>query len=83
MSHMEVSVRELRNRTAEVVAAVEAGQSVTLTNRGRPVADVIPHRVRRRWVPGAWLQEELRTRQADADLSRDLDELVGDTIEDL
>jgi prevent-host-death family protein len=39
---MDVSVRELRNHTARVVAAIEAGEPVVLTVHGRPVADVIP-----------------------------------------
>lgn len=43
---MDVSVRELRNHTARVIAAVEAGEPVTLTVHGRPMADIVP-RVRR------------------------------------
>jgi len=41
---MDVSVRELRNHTAEVIAAVESGESVVLTVQGRPVADIVPRR---------------------------------------
>jgi prevent-host-death family protein len=43
---MDVSVRDLRNSTASVVAAVQAGKQVTLTVHGNPVADIVPHRVR-------------------------------------
>jgi prevent-host-death family protein len=43
---MDVSVRELRNHTARVIAAVEAGELITLTVHGRPMADIVP-RVRR------------------------------------
>ena len=39
---MEISVWDLRNRTAQVVAAVQAGECVTLFNRGTPVADIVP-----------------------------------------
>jgi prevent-host-death family protein len=39
---MDVSVRELRNHTARVVAAVESGELVVLTVHGRPVADIVP-----------------------------------------
>ena len=46
MCYVEVSVRELRNRTARVIAAVDAGEPVTLTVHGRPVADIVPRRVR-------------------------------------
>jgi prevent-host-death family protein len=43
---MDVSVRELRNQTGRVIAAVESGERVVLTVHGRPVADIIPHHVR-------------------------------------
>lgn len=39
---MDVSVRELRNHTRRVVAALESGQAVVLTVHGRPVADIVP-----------------------------------------
>ncbi len=80
---MQVSVRELRNRTASVVAAVKAGESVTLTSNGEPVADIVPHGRRARWLPGGWLADQLSERQADAQLTGDLDNLVGQTIDDL
>jgi prevent-host-death family protein len=52
LSHMaEISVRELRNRTSDVVARVEAGEALTLTVRGRPVADIVPHTQRREAIP--------------------------------
>jgi prevent-host-death family protein len=43
---MDVSVRELRNHTARVVAAIESGKTVVLTVHGRPVADIVPRAVR-------------------------------------
>jgi prevent-host-death family protein len=43
---VEVSVRELRNETGRVIAAVEAGERVVLTKHGRPVADIVPHHER-------------------------------------
>jgi prevent-host-death family protein len=80
---MQVSVRELRNRTAAVVAAVQAGESVTLTSNGEPVADIVPHRRRARWLPGDWLVAQLGERQADAALGADLERLAGQTIDEL
>ena len=44
---MDVSVRELRNHTGRVIAAVEGGHPVVLTVHGRPVADIVPRRERR------------------------------------
>ncbi len=80
---MEVSVRDLRNHTAAVVAAVQAGESVTLTSNGEPLADIVPHLRRARWLPGEWLSAQLSERQADAELSTDLDRLAGQTIDEL
>ncbi len=48
-----VSVRDLRNDTSHVVAAVRAGERLTLTVRGEPVADIVAHGGRSRWLPGA------------------------------
>lgn len=36
--------RELRNNPGEVLARVERGEELTVTVRGRPVADLIPTR---------------------------------------
>jgi prevent-host-death family protein len=43
---MDVSVRELRNHTARVIAAVQSGERVVLTVHGRPVADIVPRETR-------------------------------------
>lgn len=43
---MDVSVRELRNHTARVIAAIESGEPVVLTVHGRPVADILPRQSR-------------------------------------
>jgi prevent-host-death family protein len=80
---MEISVRDLRNRTAQVVAAVQAGERVTLLNRGRPVADIVPHIQRTRWMPGIWLEGQLTERQADPALAAELDQQLGQTIDEL
>jgi prevent-host-death family protein len=80
---MDVGVRELRNQTSQVIDAVRAGERVTLTVRGEPVADIVPHRQRERWLSGPSLQRELRTRAADPGLSRELDELAGHTLDEL
>jgi prevent-host-death family protein len=80
---MDVGVRDLRNRTAEVVAAVESGESVTLTVRGQPVADIVPHRRRSRWLDGSWLRDELATKSADSELTGELNDLAGQTLDEL
>jgi prevent-host-death family protein len=37
----QVSVKQLRDRASEIVRAAESGQEVTITRRGRPVAQVV------------------------------------------
>jgi prevent-host-death family protein len=83
LSHMEIGVRDLRNRTGQVIDAVQAGERVTLTVRGQPVADIVPHGRRARWLSGEQLRDQLRDRAADPGLTRDLDELAGQTLDEL
>ena len=53
----KVSIHELRDRTHTVLAAVQAGECLTLTSDGKPVADIVPHGARRSpWVPAAELR---------------------------
>lgn len=59
VAHMDVSVRDLRNNTAQVIAAVEAGTPVTLTVHGRPVADIVPHAERQERRPTEVVYSEL------------------------
>jgi prevent-host-death family protein len=80
---MKVGVRDLRNRTGQVIDAVRGGERVTFTVRGEPIADIVPHRRRMRWLHGAQLQEQLRDRAADSALKRELDALAGQTLSEL
>lgn len=56
---VDVSVRELRNHTARVIAAIEGGEPVVLTVHGRPVADIVPRRVRSERRPTELLVADL------------------------
>jgi len=80
---MEIGVRDLRNRTAHVIDAVRAGERVTLTVHGEPVADIVPHRQRTRWLAGERLREQLQERAADPGLRGVLDELASQTLDEL
>lgn len=80
---MNVGVRDLRNDTARVLDAVRAGERVTLTVHGEPIADIVPHGGRTRWLSGAAVGDQLRHRAADPALRSDLDELAGETLADL
>jgi prevent-host-death family protein len=83
LSHMEIGVRELRNRTARVIDAVRAGERVVLTVNGEPTADIVPHGNRARWLNGAALQEQLSGRSADPALTAELDGIAGQTLDEL
>lgn len=66
-------MRELRNRTAAVVAAVEAGEVLSLTVNRRPVADIVPHSDERSpWIPSAALRGIVKEAGADDGLIADL-----------
>jgi prevent-host-death family protein len=80
---MEIGVRDLRNRTASVIDAVKAGERVVLTVNGEPTADIAPHGQRTRWLSGEQLHEQLRKRAADVPLRDELDELAGQTLDQL
>ncbi|MHB1928492.1 MAG: type II toxin-antitoxin system Phd/YefM family antitoxin [Acidimicrobiales bacterium] len=80
---MRVGVRELRNRTGEVVEAVRSGARVVLTVHGEAVADIVPHGQRSRWLAGEYLSEQLGERSADPGLAGELDELAGATLDQL
>ena len=56
---VDVSVRELRNHTARVIAAIESGEPVVLTVHGRAVADIVPRHARSERRPSAQLVRDL------------------------
>lgn len=57
---------------------------MTITVRGKPVADLIPHRRDKpRWIPRDELIELLETHSADPGLRDDLERIAGDTTDDL
>jgi antitoxin (DNA-binding transcriptional repressor) of toxin-antitoxin stability system len=56
---------------------------VVLTVNGEPTADIVPHGNRSRWLSGEHLREQLEERSADPALSAELEELAGETLEEL
>lgn len=76
-------MRELRNDTAGVLRRVEAGESLLITKRGKPVAEVVPHRPQEpRWMPREELVELLKTHSADPGLRDDLERIAGETTDE-
>jgi prevent-host-death family protein len=84
---VDVSVRELRNHTARVIAAIESGEPVVLTVHGRPVADIVPRRARSERRPSELLLGDLAAVSAlAAELGVDSDAAdfdVGLTTDDM
>jgi prevent-host-death family protein len=80
MGEPQVSIRELRNRGGEVVARVQAGERLTVTHAGLPVARIVPI------APPAMSADVLvaawrRLPRVDlAALRRDIDELIDPAL---
>lgn len=79
----KIAARELRNDTAGLLRRVAAGEDVVITVRGEPVAELRPLRGARTWMPRADFVSRLASAQADSGMTRDLEELAGDTLADL
>jgi prevent-host-death family protein len=77
----DVSSRELRNHTADVLRRVEAGEQVRITVDRRPVAELVPLPTRSRWVPRN--RAVLALVQADPGLRAALEDALPDTTDDV
>jgi antitoxin (DNA-binding transcriptional repressor) of toxin-antitoxin stability system len=78
----EISVRDLRNHTAEVVAAIRSGERLSLTVNRTPVADIVPHTATRSpWVPSSALRALVATAGADAELLDDLADVRNTSVD--
>ena len=51
MSMPEITQRDLRSRSREIMDAVEHGQSFTVTRDGHQIGELVPLRRRRTFVP--------------------------------
>lgn len=79
----EVASRELRNNTRSLLERVEAGEEVTITVDGRPVAVLHPVGRRPRWLGRDEFIRRIAAHQADPGLTRELTELAPGTTDDL
>jgi prevent-host-death family protein len=80
----EVAARDLRNDTVGVLRRVQAGEDITITVGGRPVAMLTAiHPLPRRWLSRTEFLARLRGAQAEPGLRDDIAILAGDTTEDL
>lgn len=79
----EAASRELRNNTRSLLDRVEAGEAITITIDGRPVAVLQPLGRRPRWLAREEFVRRVVRHQADASLAHELADLAPDTTDDL
>lgn len=79
-----VPARDLRNRTAEVLRRVEAGEEIEVLKDNRPVARIVPLKSRREWLPAAEIARELDRLGPDTTgLAEELRAALADTTDEL
>jgi prevent-host-death family protein len=80
----EISVRDLRNHTSEVLRRVETGSPVTVTVDRRPVARLVPLPTRRPSMPaGEFFAQLARIGGADPALRDELRQVLTQTTDDV
>jgi prevent-host-death family protein len=75
----DVSSRDLRNHTADLLRRVEAGERLRINVNRRPVAELVPLG-RPQWASGAAIERVLREAPADRALLEDLAALREQTV---
>ena len=78
-----VASRELRNNTRQLLKRVEAGESITITVDGAPVATLVPVGRRPRWMSKEEFLALVIGHQADPGLLSDLRALSPDSTADI
>ncbi|MBS1905720.1 MAG: type II toxin-antitoxin system prevent-host-death family antitoxin [Actinobacteria bacterium] len=79
-----ISHREMRNNSAEVLRRVEAGETITVTNHGRDVAQITP--IRRTAFDEAVAQGQVRRATHDPSILKDIKRVrleSGETTADI
>lgn len=79
----EIPQRELRNNVSAVLREVEAGASLRVTVRGRPVADIVPVAARRRALSREEAARIVAHAPLDPGFADDLDAAAGASIDEL
>ena len=57
---MDVSIVEAKNRLSQLIRAVEGGEPVVITRKGRPVAQLLPAPTQRRSVRFGSMRSRIR-----------------------
>ena len=79
----EIPQRELRNNVAAVLREVERGESLRVTVRGRPVADLVPIGTRKRGFSPGEVARIVARAPLDPGFASDLDVVAGAKIDEL
>jgi prevent-host-death family protein len=80
----EITQRDLRTKSKEIMDAVQSGQSFTVTRDGHRIGELIPLRRRRRFVPRGEFAAmsrsapEIQLAVFRADQDADIDQELGD-----
>lgn len=80
----EITQRDLRTKSKEIMDAVQSGQSFTVTRDGHRIGELIPLRRRRRFVPrGEFVAmsrsaPDIQLEEFRADQDADIDQELGD-----
>lgn len=82
MAYSEVSARDLRNHTREVLQRAEAGELVRITVNHRPVAELRPIEGQPAWVAGSAMERAIASAPADRGLLDDLRPLREQVVEE-
>jgi prevent-host-death family protein len=76
----EISSRELRDHTADVLRRVESGERIRISVNRRPVAELVPLG-RQSWVSGTAIEAVLRDAATDRALLDDVTPMRGQAVE--
>jgi len=79
----EIPARELRNHVSAVLRRVEAGERLTVTVSGRPVAEIVPLDSRPTSMSWEAFIEDAQRWRADPRLATELAEMLPDTTDDV
>lgn len=79
----EISQRDLRLRSREIMDSVERGQAFTVTRDGHQIGELLPLRRRRTFIPRSEFLTSAGTSEVDPErFRRDLDAVIDDDIHD-
>ncbi|MDX6372028.1 MAG: hypothetical protein QOD98_1016 [Nocardioidaceae bacterium] len=79
----EISQRDLRLRSKEIMDSVERGQAFTVTRDGHQIGELVPLRHRRTFVPRGEFLAAAGTGSIDPDRFRtDLDAVIDNDVPD-